>query len=337
MSPVQSAVLGVSADLHDSAAALVIDGQIAFASEEERFTRVKHDGRLPAHAIQWCLEAAGIGPSDLAAVAIAGKPLEVLERVAVSFARAGPRRAAGFAGALARQARSKLWIGYRVDRVLKDLGYHPAEQFFVEHHWSHAASAFYPSPFEQAAVVTLDGVGEWATTTISSGRDERIHPIGELRFPDSLGLFYTALTTFCGFEANGGEGKLMGLAPYGEPRFADELGSVLRIRDDGALHLRTDYIEVASDRSMFGRRLAELLGGPALDRGQPPGQREADIARSAQTILEEGVIAVASEGATSHGPRQPLSCRRCRSELRCQRPPVEGIDLRRHLGTTRCG
>ncbi len=215
------AVLGVSADFHDSAAALVVDGIPYAAAEEERFSRLKHDPSIPALAIEWITAATDLHPDRLDAVVFAGKPLRALDRVISSHASAGVRSLPSLTSAVGVWSRRKIWIRYRLEETLRAAGLVDVPLRFCDHHLSHAAAAFYPSPFEHAAVLTLDGVGDWETGSISKGTGSDLHVLKESRFPDSLGLWYSAMTAFCGFPANEGEYRLMGLAPYGTPRYRD--------------------------------------------------------------------------------------------------------------------
>ena len=215
-------ILGISGFYHDSAACLVQDGRIVAAAQEERFTRVKHDHRFPRHAVAYCLRAGRLGRRDLDAVAFYDKPITKFSRILNTYVRKAPRGLASFLRATPLWLREKLWTPYLIERQLRDLGFAmPSKLYFTEHHESHAASAFYPSPFPFAAVLTMDGVGEWATSTIGVGSGHKLALRSQLRFPHSLGLLYAAFTHFAGFKINSGEYKLMGLAPYGTPRFAD--------------------------------------------------------------------------------------------------------------------
>jgi carbamoyltransferase len=297
-------VLGVSGDFHDAAAALVVDGRVVAAAEEERFTRLKHDPSLPRHAIAWCLESEGVEPGTLDHVVFYEKPLTAYERFLVTHAHAGVRGFASFARGVSSWSRRKLWVAYRLERILADLGHPSARVEFAEHHQSHAASAFYPSPFEEAAVVVVDGVGEWASCTIAHGRGRQLELMEEVRFPDSLGLFYSAVTSFCGFEVNDGEYKLMGLAPFGQPVYERALREqVLRIGRDGSFHLDQRWFDFQSGRGMYRSQLASLLDGPPRDPSAPLTQREADIARSAQVVLEGIVLDIARRAQALTGAR----------------------------------
>ena len=212
-------VLGVSGLYHDAAAALLCDGQLVAAAQEERFTRIKNDPTLPVHAIEYCLQAGNVARDAKITVAYYEKPLSSFVRVLKTFSAIGTKGIRTFPHAMEESLRRKLWVSYGIDRALKQLGFATAQQtLFAEHHVSHAAAAFYPSPFDSAAVLTFDGVGEWATSSIGLGSGSKIDLLQEMRFPSSLGLLYSAFTSACGFGVNSGEYKLMGLAPFGEPR-----------------------------------------------------------------------------------------------------------------------
>lgn len=299
------AVLGVSGEYHDAAAALVLDGRIVAAAQEERFSRVKHDPSMPRNAMRWCLEHGDVAAGELDAVVFYDKPLTTYERILSTHARVGPRGYRSLAQAVSTWSRRKLWTGQRLESVLAELGQPQVRTTYCEHHMSHAASAYYPSPFDSAAVLTFDGVGEWATSSIAVGRGAQLSMLSELRFPDSLGLFYSAMTSFCGFEVNEGEYKLMGLAPYGEPRFVAALRDrVVEVAEDGSLRLDQRYFAYRAGASMTSRALEDLLGGPPLALGEAPGQRQADIARSAQVVLEEVVLRMARHAYELTGERR---------------------------------
>ena len=301
---VGNVILGISADYHDAAAAVIVDGRVVAAAEEERFTRVKHDPSLPRHAMAWCLEEAGVGPHDLGGVAFYDKPFTTYERVLVTAAQVGPKGFPTLAKAVAQWSKTKLWVGYRIERALRDLGYDMAKLTFAEHHQSHAASAFYPSPFEHAAILTFDGLGEWTTSSLAWGAGHRIEVREEMRYPDSLGLLYSAFTAFCGFEVNEGEYKLMGLAPYGTPRYRDVLRDrVVHVADDGSIRLDQRWFDYRAGRKMTKARLGEILDGPARAPDSPLGQREADIARSVQEVIEEAVVKMAHHAHDLTGER----------------------------------
>ena len=284
-------VLGLSCWYHDSAAALVRDGEIVAAAQEERFSRRKHDARFPTDAVAFCLETAGLDAADLDAVAFYDKPLLTFERLLETYLTLAPRGLRSFLRAMPQWLKQKLWIG---DRVRTELGGYGGPVLFSEHHASHAASAVYPSPFERAAFLTTDGVGEWATTSWGVGGADGIDVRGEQHFPHSLGLLYSAFTTFCGFAVNSGEYKLMGLAPYGEPRYADAiLEHLLDLKADGSFRLDQRYFTYAGGLRMTGARFADLFGGPAREPESALTAREMDLARSVQVVTEEVVLRMA--------------------------------------------
>ncbi len=302
-----TAILGLSFDYHDAAAALIVDGEVLAAAEEERFTRVKHDPGLPRHAMEWCLDASGVRPGDLTAVAFHSKPLTTYERILSSHAKAGPKAFSGLRRAVSNWSRSKLWVRERIDAALDELGHGGCPVSFVEHHLGHAASAFHPSPHESAAILTFDGVGEWVTTSIARGHGSRIEMLVELAYPDSIGLLYSAMTAFCGFEVNEGEYKLMGLAPYGEPTFVEVMRErLVQVADDGSVRLDLTMFDFCSGRRMTTPALDALLGGPPRRPGEPLGQREADIARSTQVLLEDVVLRIARHAHRL--TREPNAC-----------------------------
>ena len=283
-------VLGISGFYHDAAACLVRDGRIVAAAQEERFSRVKHDARYPEHAIAYCLREGGVTVEDLDAVAFYDKPLLTFERLLETYLTHAPRGLRSFLTAMPVWLRHKLWTPSTLGERLGFDG----PVLFSEHHESHAASAFFPSPHERAAVLTVDGVGEWATTTIGVGEGSELRLTEEIHFPHSLGLLYSALTTFCGFKVNSGEYKLMGLAPYGTPRYADVLRDrVIDLRTDGSFRLNTDLFTYAWGLRMTGRKFAELFGGPARTPEGPMTQREMDLAASVQLVVEEAMLGLA--------------------------------------------
>ncbi|MBK8596952.1 MAG: carbamoyltransferase [Holophagales bacterium] len=283
-------ILGLSAYYHDSAAALVVDGEIVAAAQEERFTRKKHDAGFPAQAARWCLKEGGVAAASLDAVAFYDKPLLKFERLFETYLDFAPRGFRSFLKAMPLWMREKLWMK---DRMREELGFE-GEILFAEHHESHAASAFFPSPYEEAAVLTMDGVGEWATSSIAHGKGSSLDMLVELRFPHSVGLLYSAFTYFCGFKVNSGEYKLMGLAPYGEPRYADLIRrEVVEVRDDGSIRLDLDKLEFAHGLTMTGRAFERLFGGPARAAESLLTQREMDLAASVQAVTEEIVLKMA--------------------------------------------
>ena len=292
-------ILGISAFYHDSAAALVRDGEVVAAAQEERFSRRKHDAGFPARAVQWCLEEGGVGPEGPDAVAFYDKPVTKFVRILETHFAVAPRGLRPFVAAMPLWAREKLWIPMRVETCLVRLGVAcPRDVFFLEHHESHAASAFYPSPFPSAAILTVDGVGEWATAAVGRGEGNTIELLGELRFPHSLGLLYSAFTAYCGFEVNDGEYKLMGLAPYGEPRYVREIREQLvDIKEDGSIRLNMAFFGFLDRLSMVNGRFERLFGGPPRRTGEPLTQRHKDLARSVQEVTEEVILRM---GAHAH-------------------------------------
>ncbi|HTH23685.1 MAG TPA: carbamoyltransferase N-terminal domain-containing protein, partial [Vicinamibacterales bacterium] len=283
-----TSVLGISAYYHDSAACLVVDGRIAAAAQEERFTRKKHDAAFPTHAVAYCLKEAGLTAAQLSHVAFYEKPLVKFERLLETYSSLAPRGWRSYLMAMPTWLGEKLWMS---DDIADRLEGFAGQILFGEHHESHAASAFYPSPFEEAAVVTMDGVGEWATSSIGVGRGADLEIIRELRFPHSLGLLYSAFTYFAGFKVNSGEYKVMGLAPYGEPKYVDLIKKhLVEIRDDGSLWMNQEYFTYAHGLTMTGSKLEALIGGPARRPESLLTQREMDLARSIQEITEEVML-----------------------------------------------
>ena len=286
-------ILGISAYYHDAAAALVCDGRIAAAAQEERFTRKKNDPDFPSHAIDACLRQAGLTRRQLDAVVFYDKPILKFARVLETYLAVAPDGWRTFPTVLSN------WLGERLDlrgtlrKELPDLRT-DCPFLFTEHHQAHAASAFYPSPFSEAAILTVDGVGEWATTTIGVGRGSEIRLVDEMRFPHSLGLLYSAFTDYCGFRINSGEYKLMGLAPYGEPKYADVVRENLVDQNpDGSFRLNLDYFNFLGGTTMTNGRFHRLFGGPPRGREEPIEQRHMDVARSIQLVCEEMMLRLA--------------------------------------------
>jgi carbamoyltransferase len=288
-------ILGISAFYHDSAAALVRDGEIVAAAQEERFTRKKHDAAFPSNAVRYCLAEAGLGRNDLDTVAFYDKPILKFARILETHMNTAPRGLKSFMMAAPVWLRQKLWIPMNIEESLEACGVNmPARLYFPEHHESHAASAFYPSPYASAAILTLDGVGEWATSAIGHGTGNRIKLIEEIRFPHSLGLLYSAFTYFAGFRVNSGEYKLMGLAPYGEPKYVDLiLDRLVDLREDGSFRLNMDYFGYLDGMTMTNDRFARLFGGPPRRAETEITAREMDMARSIQDVTEEIVLRMA--------------------------------------------
>jgi carbamoyltransferase len=296
--PAPRHVLGLSAYYHDSAAALLADGAIVAAAQEERFTRVKGDARFPAHAAAYCLREAGITVDALDCVAFYDKPLLKFERILETYLAVAPRGFRSFRKAGPLWAKEKLFTDRDLRRALGALDGRDAEYegelLYAEHHESHAASAFYPSPFEEAAVLTIDGVGEWATASIGIGRGASLDLLKEQRWPDSLGLLYSAFTHYTGFRVNSGEYKVMGLAPYGEPRYVDRiLDHLVALRDDGSFTLDQRYFDYLAGLTMTSPAFDALFGGPPRTPESPLRQRDLDLARSVQQVCEEIVLRMA--------------------------------------------
>ncbi|HEV7799391.1 MAG TPA: carbamoyltransferase [Pyrinomonadaceae bacterium] len=297
-------ILGISAFYHDSAACLVVDGEIVAAAQEERFTRLKHDHNFPIHAARYCLSQAKLNAAQLDFVGFYDKPLLKFDRLLETYLDYAPAGFSSFLKALPLWMKEKLWMpdlirtelakagGEEDERAAKKLGKKFEWQLlFGDHHESHAASAFYPSPFEEAAVLTIDGVGEWATSSIGIGKGNELTLLKELRFPDSLGLLYSAFTYYTGFKVNGGEYKVMGLAPYGEPKYVSLIkDKLLEVRDDGSLKMNHDYFSYSQGLRMTNGAFDKLFGGPPRKPESRITQKEMDLARSIQVITEEVML-----------------------------------------------
>jgi carbamoyltransferase len=293
-------ILGISAYYHDSAACLVHDGRVVAAAQEERFTRRKHDHRFPAHAVEFCLRQAGITGDELDHVVFYDKPLLKFERLLETYLDYAPRGLRSFLMAMPLWLREKLWTR---ENVAERCGY-KGKVLFTEHHESHAASAFFPSPFESAAVLTMDGVGEWATSSYGYGRGNELHLLKELHFPHSLGLLYSAFTYYTGFRVNSGEYKVMGLAPYGEPRYVRQiLDELIDLSEDGSLRLNMKYFNFAHGLTMTNARFDRLFGGPPRKPEGELTQREMDLARSVQDVIEEAMLRMARNVHTETGEK----------------------------------
>jgi carbamoyltransferase len=295
-----TAILGVSAFYHDSAAALVVDGRIVAAAQEERFTRKKHDQAFPARAIEYCLREAGLEARQLDYVGFYDKPFLKFERLLETYLSYAPLGFRSFAKAMPLWLRQKLHLPRELRRGLG--GQYQKRYVFTEHHESHAASAFFPSPFEEAAILTLDGVGEWATTSYGVGRGNRIELLGEMRFPHSIGLLYSAFTYFTGFRVNSGEYKLMGLAPYGEPKYVDLIyDKLIDLKPDGSFRMAMGYFDYCTGLTMTSKRFDALFGGPPRSPEAPLTQREMDIAASIQQVTEEIMLRCAKHVQAATG------------------------------------
>jgi len=303
-------ILGISAYYHDSAAALVIDGEVVGAAQEERFSRKKHDARFPAQAARYCLESQGLGLSDLHAVIYYEKPLLTFERLLETYLGAAPRGGRSFVAAMQVWLKDKLFLKTELSKALKALaadlsngsrssaghetGADLPELLFSEHHLSHAGAAFYPSPFERAAVLCMDGVGEWATTSAWLGDGHQLSPLWEINFPHSLGLLYSAFTAYCGFKVNSGEYKLMGLAPYGEPKYTQVIKEhLIDIKEDGTFRLDLSFFKYHRGFRMTSRKFHKLFGRPPRKGETELSQFHMDLAASIQVVTEEIVLKLA--------------------------------------------
>ena len=284
--------LGLSAYYHDSAAAIVRDGEIIAAAQEERFTRKKHDHAFPKHAVEYCLREAGITPEQVSYVVFYDKPLLKFDRLLETYVAYAPAGLKSFMMAMPLWLKTKLFLPREIKASLN--GSYKKRIAFTGHHESHAASAFFPSPFDEAAILTLDGVGEWDTASIGHGKGNRIEMLKTLHFPHSLGLLYSAITYFCGFRVNSGEYKLMGLAPYGEPRYADLIREkLLDLREDGSFRMQMKYFNYAQGLTMTGPEFDVLMGGPPRSAESAITQREMDLAASIQKVTEEIILRMA--------------------------------------------
>jgi carbamoyltransferase len=291
-------ILGISAFYHDSAACLLKDGEIISAAQEERFTRKKHDHNFPVNAVKYCLNNSGITADQLGIVAFYDKPFLKFERLLETYMAYAPRGINSFIKAMPLWIKQKLWMK---ELIKNELGY-TGKVLFPEHHESHAASAFYPSPFEEAAIITMDGVGEWTTTSFGTGRGNRIDILGDIHFPHSLGLLYSAVTYYTGFKVNSGEYKVMGLAPYGEGKYTrlmmDEL---IDIKEDGSFRLNMEYFNYAAGLTMTNDKFHKLFGGPPRVPESKLTQKEMDLARSVQEVTEEVVMRIGNHVYTETG------------------------------------
>lgn len=294
-------ILGVSAFYHDSAACLIGDGEILAAAQEERFSRVKHDSSFPRGAIDFCLRHAGITAGQLECVAFYEKPFLKFERILETHLNFAPSGIRSFITAMPPWIKRKLWTR---DIIKKELPFE-GRVVFAEHHESHAASAFYPSPFQEAAFLTVDGVGEWTTTSYGVGKDNDVRIMADMKFPHSLGLLYSAFTYYTGFRVNSAEYKVMGLAPYGEPRYKELiLSELMELKDDGSFRLNMDYFDYGAGLRMTGQKFHSLFGGPPRKPESALTQREMDIARSVQEVAEEAMLRMARHVRKETGQRR---------------------------------
>jgi carbamoyltransferase len=283
-------ILGISAFYHDSAAALVIDGEITAAAQEERFSRKKHDHRFPTNAINYCLEEAKLSIDDIDYVAFYDKPFLKFERILETYLTFAPKGISSFIKAIPLWIKEKLWIKETIKSELKFNG----TILFPEHHQSHAASAFYPSPFEDAAFITFDGVGEWTTTSYGIGEKNKIKILANIKFPHSIGLLYSAFTYYTGFKVNSGEYKVMGLAPYGDPKYVNLiLDELIDLKEDGSFKLNIKYFNFAAGLRMTNSKFDKLFGGVARKPEAKLTPREMDLARSIQDVTEEIMLRTA--------------------------------------------
>jgi carbamoyltransferase len=291
-------ILGISAYYHDSAAAIVSDGKIIAAAQEERFTRKKHDPSFPAQAIQYCLDCGNMAIGDLDAIIFYDKPMLKFERLLETYLGNAPKGIRSFIQAMPIWLKEKLYLKSVLRRELRQMiGDKKAKLpklLFSEHHLSHAASAFFPSPYDEALVLCLDGVGEWATSSAWMGKANKLSPLWEIQFPHSLGLLYSAFTYYTGFRVNSGEYKLMGLAPYGEPAYVEQIKShLIDIKEDGSFRLNMDYFDFATGLTMTNSKFDKLFGGPPRKAEDQVTQREMDLARSVQVVTEEIILKIA--------------------------------------------
>jgi len=284
-------ILGISAFYHDSAACLVQDGDIVAAAQEERFTRKKHDHSFPTNAIQYCLREKGLAAGDLDYVAFYDKPFVKFERILETYLTYAPRGIRSFVKAIPLWIKQKLWIK---DLISRELTGFEGEMLFPEHHESHAASAFFPSPYQEAAFMTIDGVGEWTTASFGVGKDNDIELFSEIKFPHSLGLLYTAFTYYTGFKVNSGEYKVMGLAPYGEPKYVDLiLSELMDLKQDGSFKMNMEYFNYCAGLTMTNEKFHKLFGSPPRKPETKLTQRDMDLARSVQDVVEEVMLRMA--------------------------------------------
>jgi carbamoyltransferase len=297
-----TSILGISAFYHDSAAALIQDGDIIAAAQEERFSRRKHDPGFPSFAINYCLSEAGLSAGGVDAVVFYEKPLVKFERLLETYLAYAPKGFASFREAV------PLWAQLKLDfpkTIRAELGpKFRGKLYFADHHESHAASAFFPSPFEEAAILTLDAVGEWSTSSIGLGKDNKVALTHEMRFPHSLGMLYSAFTYYTGFKVNSGEYKLMGLAPYGTPKYVDIIrNKVVALKDDGSLQLDMSYFNYCQGLTMTSDKFHQLFGGPPRKPESFITQKEMDVAASIQVICEEVVLRAANYAHRLTGSR----------------------------------
>jgi carbamoyltransferase len=284
-------ILGISAYYHDSAACLVKDGEIIAAAQEERFTRIKHDHSFPTNAIRYCLKEAGISGADLDYVSFYDKPFLKFERILETYLAYAPLGIQSFLKAVPLWVRKKIWI----KELIKDELNYSGKMIFPEHHESHAAAAFFPSPFSEAAFITMDGVGEWATSSFGVGKNNQVELLADIQFPHSIGLLYSAFTYYTGFKVNSGEYKVMGLAPYGEPKYKDLIYEhLIDVKDDGSFKMNMEYFNYGAGLTMTNSKFHQLFGGPPREPESELTQKEMDLARSVQEVTEEVMMKMAA-------------------------------------------
>jgi carbamoyltransferase len=296
-------LLGISAFYHDSAAALIEDGRVVAAAQEERFSRQKHDAAFPAHAIGYCLEAGKVDLDGIDHVVFFEKPLIKFERLLETYLANAPHGFQSFRMAIPLWIKEKLFQKPKLEKALKAFSRSgiDGKLLFAEHHQSHAASAFFPSPFEEAVILTMDGVGEWTTTSVAIGRGNKLEPLREIQWPHSIGLLYSAFTYYTGFKVNSGEYKVMGLAPYGSPTYADQIfKNIVDLKDDGSFWLDQSYFNYATGLTMTSRKFHDLLGGPPRDPETPLTRRHMDLAASLQKVTEEIMLRITRDLATTY-------------------------------------
>ena len=292
-----TAILGISGYYHDSAACLVVDGEIRSAVQEERFSRIRHDAAFPHNAVEYCVKSSGFTPDQIDHVVFYDKPFLKFDRILETYLAFAPRGFSSFSKSLPVWLKEKLFqksvLAKALEPTFGDLG---DRLLFSEHHLSHAASAFFPSPFKEAAVLTMDGVGEWVTTSTGMGRENTLETLQEILFPHSLGLLYSAFTYYTGFKVNSGEYKVMGLAPYGEPKYASIIrDNLINISDDGSFSLNLEYFNYCTGQTMTNSKFGDLFGAPARGFNDELTQREMDLAASVQKVVEEVVLKIAKD------------------------------------------